>query len=135
MLPSRCPASISLALLEQACQSEQRFGHDADPFQRGQSPTRAGAGFRQDDVTGCSTASRPWSVTTYTRAVFFVFGLGTKQQHLGPGETRTCPRCHNTSQQTRIREFKQFTVFFVPVARWKRRLFEACSVCGTAVEV
>ena len=71
----------------------------------------------------------------YTRAVFFVFGLGTKQQHLGPGETRTCPRCHNTTQQTRIREFRQFTVFFIPVARWKRRLFEACSICGTAVEV
>ena len=26
----------------------------------------------------------------YTRAVFVVFGLSTKQQHLGPGETRTC---------------------------------------------
>jgi hypothetical protein len=34
-----------------------------------------------------------------------------------------------------MREFRQFTVFFVPVARWKRRLFEACSICGTAVEV
>jgi hypothetical protein len=66
--------------------------------------------------------------------VFFVFGLGTKQQHLGPGETRICPRCHNTTQQTRMREFRQFTVFFVPVARWKRRLFEVCSICGTAVE-
>jgi hypothetical protein len=70
----------------------------------------------------------------YTRAVFFVFGLGTKQQHLGSGETRTCPRCHNTTQWTRMREFRQFTVFFVPVARWKRRFFEACSICGTAVE-
>ena len=32
-----------------------------------------------------------------------------------------------------MREFKQFTVFFVPVARWKRRQFEVCGVCGTAV--
>ena len=71
----------------------------------------------------------------YTRAVFFVFGLGTKQQYLGPGEIRTCPRCHNTTQQTRMREFRQFTVFFVPVARWKHRLFEVCSICGNAVEV
>jgi len=66
---------------------------------------------------------------------FFLFGIGTKQQHLGPGETRTCPRCHNTTQWTRMREFKQFTLFFVPVARWKRRQFEACGICGTAVEV
>ncbi len=71
----------------------------------------------------------------YTRAVFFVFGLGTKQQYLGPGEIRTCPRCHNTTQQTRMREFRQFTVFFVPVARWRRRLFEVCGICGNAVEV
>jgi hypothetical protein len=35
----------------------------------------------------------------------------------------------------RMREFRQFTVFFVPVARWRRRLFEACSICGTTVEV
>jgi hypothetical protein len=34
-----------------------------------------------------------------------------------------------------MREFRQFTVFFVPVARRKRRLFEACSICGAAVEV
>lgn len=73
--------------------------------------------------------------TTYTHVVFFLFGLGTKQQHLGPGETRTCPRCHNTTQWARMREFKQFTVFFVPVARWKRRQFEVCGICGTAVEV
>jgi hypothetical protein len=107
-------------------------------------------GCRQNDDDGMLDGIPTWSVTTswrrgrrrpghgsapYTRAVFFVFGLGTKQQHLGPGETRTCPRCHNTTQQTRMREFRQFTVFFVPVARWKRRLFEACSICGTAVEV
>jgi len=34
-----------------------------------------------------------------------------------------------------MREFKQFTVFFVPVARWKRRQFEICGVCHDAVEV
>lgn len=74
-------------------------------------------------------------IAAYTRTVFFLFGLGTKQQQLGPGETRTCPRCHNTTQWTRMREFRQFTVFFVPVARWKRRRFEACGICAAAVEV
>lgn len=67
--------------------------------------------------------------------VFFLFGLGTKQKHLGPGETRTCPRCRNTTQWARMREFRQFTVFFVPVARWGRRQFEACGICGAAVAV
>jgi hypothetical protein len=32
-------------------------------------------------------------------------------------------------------EFTQFTVFFLPVARFRRRQFEACGVCGTAVDV
>ena len=49
------------------------------------------------------------------------------------GEVRTCPRCHNTTQWTKMREFKQFTLFFIPVARWKRRQFEICGICGAAV--
>lgn len=74
-------------------------------------------------------------VAAYTRVVFFLFGLGTKQHQLGPGETRACPRCHNTSQWARMREFTQLTVFFVPVARWRRRQFEACGICGATVGV
>ncbi|MFI5720323.1 zinc-ribbon domain-containing protein [Nocardia sp. NPDC051750] len=66
--------------------------------------------------------------------VFFIFGFGTKRQNLGPGATRTCARCHNTTQWLRVREFKQFTLFFVPVARWKRRQLEICGICGAAVE-
>lgn len=65
--------------------------------------------------------------------VLLLFGFGTMQKFLGAGATRTCPRCHNTTQWNRMREFKQFTVFFVPVARWKRRNFEVCGICGTAV--
>lgn len=66
---------------------------------------------------------------------FFLFGLGTKQQYLGAGQVRTCPRCHNTTQWQRMRQYKQFTVFFIPIARWKRREFEACGICGNAVTV
>ena len=67
--------------------------------------------------------------------MFFLFGFGTKEQHLGSGEVRTCPRCGNTTQWARIRQSKQVTVFFVPVARWGRRQHEVCGVCGTTVEV
>lgn len=65
--------------------------------------------------------------------VLFFFGYGTKQKNLGAGEVRTCPRCHNTTQWVRMQEFKQFSLFFVPVARWKRRQFEACGICGAAI--
>jgi len=65
--------------------------------------------------------------------LFFIVGLGTKQKPVGAGAVRTCPRCHNTTQWTRMREFKQFTFFFVPLARWKRRQFEVCGICGTAI--
>ena len=67
--------------------------------------------------------------------MFFLFGFGSKQQHLGPGMTRTCPNCQNTTQWARVRQFNQFTLFFVPVARWKRRQLEVCGVCGATVEV
>lgn len=74
-------------------------------------------------------------VRDYDDDVFFLFGYGPKQQHLGAGQTRTCPRCHNTTQWARMREFKQFTVFFIPIARWGRREFETCGICGAAVAV
>jgi zinc-ribbon family len=66
--------------------------------------------------------------------VFLLFGFGTKQKYLGPGQTRTCPRCSNTTQWERVRQFKQFSVFLVPIARWGRQQLETCPVCGAAVE-
>ncbi len=50
--------------------------------------------------------------------LFLLFGLATKQKFLGAGEVRTCARCHNTTQRTRMREFRQFQV---------------CGICGAAV--
>ena len=67
--------------------------------------------------------------------MFFLFGFGTKQQDLGPGEVRTCPNCGNTSQWARVRESRQLTVFFVPVARWGRTYLEVCTICGLSMEV
>lgn len=67
--------------------------------------------------------------------MFFIVGLGRKQQPLGPGQTRTCARCHNSSRWARTRQFQQLTLFFVPVARWKRRQLEVCGICGNAVDV
>lgn len=65
--------------------------------------------------------------------MLFLFGFGTKQKPLGPGETRTCPRCHNTTQWQRMRQFSQLSVFFIPIARWKRSRFEACGICGVSI--
>lgn len=65
--------------------------------------------------------------------MFFLFGFGTKRQHVGAGSTRTCPRCHNQTQWGRVKEFKQFTLFFIPVARWNRREMEVCGICAASV--
>lgn len=65
--------------------------------------------------------------------LFLLFGFGTKRKPLGAGEVRTCPRCHNTTEWMRMRQFRQFSVFFIPLARWKRQEFEVCGICGTAV--
>ena len=116
---------------------EDRVLTTGGPYGPAPSPAEA-----MSTVPGCGhlPGRSSWSdpaegIAPYTRIVIFFFGLGTKQQHLGPGETRTCPRCHNTTQWTRMREFKQFTVFFVPVARWKRRQLETCGICGAVIEI
>ena len=71
----------------------------------------------------------------YAGGMFFLFGFGTKQRELGAGEVRTCPNCGNTTRWARVRQFRQVTVFFVPVARWGRTDLEVCPVCGVATEV
>ncbi|WP_306231341.1 zinc-ribbon domain-containing protein [Agrococcus beijingensis] len=67
--------------------------------------------------------------------MLFIFGLGTKQRDEGPGQTRTCPRCGNTTVWARIRQHQQFSLFFIPLARWQRRDLEVCPICGEAVSV
>lgn len=64
---------------------------------------------------------------------FFLFGYGVKQKQLGAGEVRTCPRCHNTTQWARMQEYKEFSLFFIPVARWNRREFDVCTICGAMI--
>lgn len=84
------------------------------------------------------TAASPCACSGFTileGVFFFLFGYGVKQKSLGTGETRTCPRCRNTTVWQRMEEFKQFTLFFVPVARWKRRRLEVCGICRAAVAV
>ena len=67
--------------------------------------------------------------------MFFLFGFGTKRKNIGAGATRTCPNCHNTTQWSRIEQFNQFSLFFIPIARWKRMQLEECGVCGAVVGV
>ena len=67
--------------------------------------------------------------------MFFLFGFGSRQKELGTGATRTCPRCSNTTVWTRVRRYRQLSVFFVPVLRWRREQLELCTICGTAVAV
>jgi zinc-ribbon family len=67
--------------------------------------------------------------------VFVLFGFGTKQKDLGPGDVRSCPRCGNTTRWARVRTARQFTLFFIPILRWKRRRLEICGICGAAVSV
>jgi hypothetical protein len=76
-----------------------------------------------------TTSSRPYPCVV----LFLFFGLSSKQKFLGAGEVRTCLRCHNTTQWTRMRQFRQFTLFFIPIARWSRRQFQVCGICGATV--
>jgi hypothetical protein len=34
-----------------------------------------------------------------------------------------------------MKQFQQFTLFFVPVARWKRVEFEECGICGAGLSI
>jgi endogenous inhibitor of DNA gyrase (YacG/DUF329 family) len=67
--------------------------------------------------------------------IFLLFGGGTRFKLLGDVQSRDCPRCHNNTTWTRLRRFHEFTLFFIPIARWGRQELEACPICGETVEV
>lgn len=63
--------------------------------------------------------------------MLLIAGVTGKTGNQGPGATRTCPRCGNTTQWQRLKSYRQFTLFFVlPLWRWGRQEYEQCGVCG-----
>lgn len=62
--------------------------------------------------------------------MFFIFGVSPGQRSLGPGQTRPCPRCGNTTTWERLETHQRFSLFFIPILRWGRRRSEVCRICG-----
>lgn len=68
--------------------------------------------------------------------MFVIFGISSRTKALGPGATQMCPRCGNQVTFTRIRSWRQLTVFFVvPLWRWGRREYDQCGICSHAIMV
>jgi zinc ribbon protein len=67
--------------------------------------------------------------------IFLLFGGGRRVKQLGAGDTRECPRCHNSSRWERLRSYHELTFFFIPILRWGRRELEGCAICGETIEV
>lgn len=73
---------------------------------------------------------------TYADSMFFILGISRKVRDGGTGQTRQCPRCHNTTSWRRQRSFSQLTLFFViPLWRWSRQRVERCGICGESIAV
>ena len=62
--------------------------------------------------------------------MFFLFGIGQHLKDLGPGHFQTCPRCGNHTRWQRVEISQRFTLFFIPVFSWGKKLVEQCTVCG-----
>lgn len=68
--------------------------------------------------------------------MLLIAGVTSKTNDQGPGASRTCPRCGNTTVWQRRKSFRQFTLFFViPLWRWDREQYEQCGICGQTVAV
>lgn len=67
--------------------------------------------------------------------MFFIgiFGGGVKQKAMGSTSQRNCPRCHNTTPWIVYDTTKYFSLFFIPVARWGKRYFISCPICGETI--
>ena len=66
--------------------------------------------------------------------MFLLFGFRTRDRVVSR-RLMVCEVCGVNAGQALVKRSTKFTLFFVPIARWKRQQFEVCGVCGTTVAV
>jgi len=60
----------------------------------------------------------------------FFFGWGRKIKLLGQTLMRNCGRCGKQSVWSISKQYRYFSIFFVPVARWNVEWLHLCPVCN-----
>ena len=64
-----------------------------------------------------------------------IFGWGRRHKVLGEGFFVHCPNCGNATQRMIVETSKRISLYFVPVAKWSKRYWMACSVCSGGIEL
>ena len=58
-----------------------------------------------------------------------IVGWGDKEKVLGETYQIDCPNCKNEVVMDVIETSKRISLYFVPVAKWKKQYFMLCPVC------
>jgi hypothetical protein len=66
--------------------------------------------------------------------LIFGWGRGEAQDH-GEVAPLTCPNCHNEVFLHEVQSKKQFSLYFIPVARYGSDEYLLCPVCGHGLQV
>lgn len=63
--------------------------------------------------------------------MIFIGGVNSKVREIGPGELETCSHCSKESYQIIKESYDSFSLFFIPLLPFNRKIFSSCSNCGT----
>lgn len=67
--------------------------------------------------------------------MLFVAGWGHSMEILGAGYPLDCPNCHNRTTWLVGYTSRRASLFFVPVAKWRREYWMYCPVCSAALQL
>ncbi len=64
-----------------------------------------------------------------------IFGWGGNCKIMGEVGFIDCPNCNNTASWQVVETSKRASLYFIPVAKWKRQYFCVCPVCNCGTKL
>ena len=63
------------------------------------------------------------------------FGWGDKAKDIGYAGVEKCPHCKNYTHVYLKEISKSFSLYFIPVAKWDRKVYLVCPICEACYEL
>ncbi|AMV16391.1 zinc-ribbon domain-containing protein [Planctomyces sp. SH-PL14] len=64
-----------------------------------------------------------------------IVGWGGRRKVLGTVSCGTCPHCMNDCPWEIVEQSSEARLYFVPIARWSKKYYVACSICSFGAEL
>lgn len=67
--------------------------------------------------------------------MIFIGGITSKQEKLDFNQNIICSQCGRFGNYEVYMEYMQFSLFFIPIAKWNKKFFVRSTCCGSLYEI